>query len=54
MLYQPDDERAQGHRGCVIATIGNCCASMANGRDFDDIEDAWQWFNTSAEDALFP
>ena len=25
MLHQPDDERAQGHRGCVIATMGDCC-----------------------------
>jgi hypothetical protein len=33
MLHQPDDERAQGHRGCVIATMGDGCASVANGGD---------------------
>ena len=33
LLHQPDDERAHGHRGCVIATMGDGCASVANGRD---------------------
>src|SRR5262249_18832838 len=33
MLHQPDDERAQRQRRCVVATMGDRSASMAYGRD---------------------